>query len=116
MKDYPGSKCASGVWQRIISEMPPHETYIEPFLGTGVVCRQKRAATNTVVVDMDRRCIQAYLDTIGDGRGNAGVTAICGDAISFLEQRRFCSGDLVYADPPYLMETRSCQRRYYRYE
>lgn len=26
---YLGSKAASGVYQRIIAEMPPHDTYIE---------------------------------------------------------------------------------------
>lgn len=50
--------------------------------------------------------------------GTAGVNVICGDALSlvpFLVQA-FPSPALVYADPPYLMETRSCKRRYYEHE
>jgi site-specific DNA-adenine methylase len=34
---YLGSKAASGVYQKIIAEMPPHDTYIETHLGGGAV-------------------------------------------------------------------------------
>ena len=34
---YLGSKAASGVYQKIIAEMPPHDTYIETHLGSGAV-------------------------------------------------------------------------------
>ena len=30
---YPGGKSSAGVYQKIINLMPPHEVYIEPFLG-----------------------------------------------------------------------------------
>ncbi len=32
---YPGSKSQAGVSQWIITNMPPHQTYIEAFLGSG---------------------------------------------------------------------------------
>ncbi|CAI1679267.1 Uncharacterised protein [Serratia liquefaciens] len=34
---YLGSKAASGAYQAIISQMPPHDTYIETHLGGGAV-------------------------------------------------------------------------------
>lgn len=38
---YLGSKEASGVYQKIIAEMPPYDTYIETYLGGGVVMLRK---------------------------------------------------------------------------
>ncbi len=38
---YLGSKAASGVYQKIIAEMPPHDTYIETYLGGGVEILRK---------------------------------------------------------------------------
>jgi hypothetical protein len=37
---YLGSKGGSGVYQKIIAEMPPHDTYIETHLGSGAVMFQ----------------------------------------------------------------------------
>jgi hypothetical protein len=34
---YPGGKSGSGVYQTLINLMPPHDIYIEPFLGMGGV-------------------------------------------------------------------------------
>ena len=33
---YPGGKNGAGIYQRIINHMPPHETYIEAFLGSAL--------------------------------------------------------------------------------
>jgi site-specific DNA-adenine methylase len=41
---YLGSKAASGVYQKIIAEMPPHDTYIETHLGGGAVMLRKPPA------------------------------------------------------------------------
>lgn len=38
---YLGSKAGSGVYQKIIAEMPPHDTYIETHLGGGAVMLRK---------------------------------------------------------------------------
>ena len=32
---YPGGKSGSGVYQKLINLMPPHDVHIEPFLGGG---------------------------------------------------------------------------------
>ena len=50
---YPGGKAGAGVSQRIINLMPPHETYIEPFLGDAAVMRVKRPAKLNIGLDLD---------------------------------------------------------------
>lgn len=41
---YLGAKSGSGVFQTIINLIPPHDTYIEAFLGTGAVMKRKAPA------------------------------------------------------------------------
>jgi site-specific DNA-adenine methylase len=50
---YPGGKNGAGVYQTIINLMPPHDVYIEPFLGGGAIMRQKRPALLNIGVDLD---------------------------------------------------------------
>jgi site-specific DNA-adenine methylase len=105
---YLGSKAASGAYQAIIAQMPPHDTYIETHLGTGAVMRHKPRATRSIVIDLD----QAILDQF-----DCGADLLCDDAVSVLEAFDFdqAGRTLVYADPPYLHETRTSRKRY-RYE
>jgi len=127
---YPGGKCGSGVYQRIISQMPPHECYVEPFLGGGSVMRHKRPARLNRGIDLDdvvvRRAaelvvsgdwISARAASVIDGDGGpAHFEFECGDGIDWLKSWPPGRGDLVYCDPPYPMEVRSSQHRMYRYE
>jgi DNA adenine methylase len=110
-----GSKGGAGVWQRIISEMPPHSLYVEAFAGTGQVLLKKRPAVTSIAIDSDKATCAALscrLDTTGDA---AGVLVICDDAVSWLETYRgeFNQRTVVYCDPPYLYETRTAGRRKY---
>ena len=41
---YAGGKNGAGIFQRIINQMPPHNCYIEAFLGSGAILRRKRFA------------------------------------------------------------------------
>jgi hypothetical protein len=50
---YLGSKGGSGVYQKIIAEMPPHDTYIETHLGSGAVMFHKPLAARTIGIDVD---------------------------------------------------------------
>lgn len=104
-----GAKGGEGVWHRIISTMPPHDTFIEMFAGTGIITANKRPAGRTIVIDKDPDAPALALP---------GVHAICGDAVDALHKRRaqLTPRTLVYADPPYLRAVRSCKRDYYRHE
>ncbi|MCG9790671.1 hypothetical protein L1D61_26435 [Vibrio mediterranei] len=47
---YLGAKSGSGVYQTIINLMPPHDTYIEAFLGTGAIMRKRHLLRKILVL------------------------------------------------------------------
>lgn len=110
---YLGSKAASGVYQKIIAEMPPHDTYIETHLGGGAVMLRKPPARRNIGIDIDVDALKnfAFTHQLSD------VSLVSLDAVDYLEKFDFCHAGrvLVYADPPYLPETRTSRARY-RYE
>jgi len=57
---YPGGKNGAGVYQTIINHMPPHEMYIEPFLGGGAIMRLKRPAGVNVGIDRAAGVIASF--------------------------------------------------------
>jgi hypothetical protein len=120
MKGYPGSKAGSGVYQQIISQMPPHDVYVEPFLGTGAVLWRKRPARVNVGIDADSAMVdRAWARAAGIVAAGATVPEYLfnvGDGISYLQGLRCGPEWLVYCDPPYLLESRSSRRRLYRCE
>jgi len=95
---YPGGK--GGCFRQIINLMPPHDVYIETHLGGANVMENKKPASCSIGIDVDRSVIDAH-----DGR-LPGVELHCIDAVNFLKSYLFTGRELVYADPPYLMETR----------
>lgn len=106
---YPGGKEGSGVYQWLINLMPPHKTYVEAFVGGGAVLRHKLQAPINIAIDADLRVLQALPDMMN-------VTLVCDNAISYLRKWRCGSEDLVFCDPPYLMELRRNKRPLYRVE
>ncbi len=134
--NYPGGKNGSGVYQKLINLMPPHDRYFEPFLGSGAVLRMKRPAALNVGIDLVASQVEAVSAEIGISGVAAGITIesderrrrspfptvekdggiryrlFTGCAIAFLEASTFLPGDLVYCDPPYLMETRKGRTLY----
>lgn len=123
---YPGGKAGSGVYQRIISQQPPHEAYIEPFLGGGAVMRRKLPALINIGIDADVEVISGALadlaaglwptSTSAGGGGAAGYEFRQENALVWLRNRSWTGRELVYCDPPYLMETRRRRRQLYRCE
>ncbi len=63
---YPGGKSGPGVYHRLINLMPPHQTYIEPFLGGGAIMRLKRPAAHNIGVDLDAAVIRDWRSRIGE--------------------------------------------------
>lgn len=63
---YPGGKNGAGVFQRIISHMPPHRVYLEPFVGGGAVLRLKRPAALSLACDLSGVALAALLGVIGE--------------------------------------------------
>lgn len=105
---YLGAKNGSGVYQAIIGLMPPHDTYIEPFAGSGAILARKAPAARSIVLDKDPVVVAAL-------RGWANAAEIHeADAIDFLRRLKVAELGrvLVYADPPYLHATRTSSKRY----
>lgn len=113
---YPGGKGGDGVYQAVINLMPPHNKYIEPFLGSGAILRMKRPAPIwSIGIDNDARAIQLF-QSIAPEIPNLKLLKT--DSIWWLQAHSSEMGPdtLIYLDPPYLMETRSCKRPLYRCE
>lgn len=108
---YPGGKNGAGVYQQIINLMPPHEVYIEPFLGSGAIMRMKRPAALNIGIDRDSAVIQTASLAM-PGREYRFDTR---NALRFLESYQFTGRELVYCDPPYVHSTRT-KKRIYKFE
>ena len=102
---YFGSKATSGLCQAIIAMMPPHETYIESHLGGGAIMKRKPPALRNIGIDLDPRTISRF-------ECSYPVELINGCAQRFLADYNYRGSELVYSDPPYLLCTRTSERRY----
>jgi len=109
---YPGGKSLSGVWQWIVSRMPTHSLYIEPFAGKAAIARHKPPALETILIDRDR-AVTDWLKNLAV----PGSIVINSDGISWLRSNAWAMGPdaLVYCDPPYMLRTRT-KKRLYRFE
>lgn len=114
---YPGGKAGAGVYQTIINLMPPHELYVEPFVGGGAILLKKRPARASIVIDSDADVAARWQRCSGQGRF-ADLTAIHGDALTVLPELKLDRvGTLIYADPPYVRSARrDSTRAIYRHE
>lgn len=108
--NYLGTKSGSGVYQAIIAQMPPHDTYIETHLGAGAVMLRKPPAPRSIGIEIDPKTIASFPMP-------AGVEVIQGDCVDVLRGLDFAELGrvLLYVDPPYLTETRKSAKRY-RYD
>jgi hypothetical protein len=95
------------IFQRVISMMPPHRTYIETHLGSGAVLRKKRPAQRSVGIDIDALVVKRWCDT-----PFPGLELIHGCAVDFLRRFVFAGDELVYCDPPYWPDARRRTRCY----
>lgn len=113
---YLGSKGASGAFQAVVAAMPPHDTYIETHLGSGVVMLAKPRAARSIGIDLDPAAIARFpiRAQIEDGQGLRGCELIVADCVSWLEGFDFAAAGrvLIYADPPYVLATRTSTKRY----
>lgn len=110
MNGYPGAKAGAGVRQQIISLMPPHQVYVEPFLGSGQIFYAKKPAEYSIVADLDAGLIRGHIE-----RRRPRTVYLVADALELLPSLKLTRRDLVYLDPPYHPAARS-RAKIYRHE
>lgn len=104
---FPGGK--NQVVKRLINLIPPHDRYVEAFLGSGPILRHKVLAKQDIGIDLSGAAIQAF-------GPREGVRLLHGNALEILPTLGLQERDLLYCDPPYLRATRRSQRRLYKYD
>ncbi len=104
-ESYLGAKGGSGVYQAIINLMPPHETYIEAFLGTGEIMKRKAPALYNIGIDLN----QSMIDKFDYARVDE---LLCEDSIKYLSQYQPKGRTAIYLDPTYVHDTRTSKARY----
>lgn len=113
---YLGSKAASGAYQAIISQMPPHDTYIETHLGGGAIMLNKPPTLRNIGIDIDMETVECFNEGNPDflDELEERLEIYRADSVSMLQNFDFTSSGrtLIYADPPYLPETRTSRARY----
>ncbi|MCP4990377.1 MAG: DNA adenine methylase [Colwellia sp.] len=110
-KRYVGGKGQTGVYQRIINLMPPHEVYIETHLGGGGIIRNKLPAGHNIGIEIDPKVIKLWRED-----NSLDIELIQADAVSYLKSYEFTGKELIYCDPPYLRQTRKKRVKLYKYD
>lgn len=112
MESYKGSKGGEGVYQRIINLVPPHRIWWEIFAGSAIVTKMIRAAEQSFVTEAEP--LQA-----GRLKKELKDRAVVYNCAGSQKIDEICSGGVdtfIFADPPYLKETRTYQRDIYKVE
>ena len=109
---YDGGKNGEGVYHTIINHFPPHKSYIECYLGSGAILRnKKRAPLFNIGIEINPATLKKF--TYPD---YAHVVQL--DVFDFLHDFRFYEPTtLAYFDPPYPRSSRRDKKnKLYKYE
>ncbi len=129
---YPGGKNGAGVYQTLINLMPPHDVYIEPFLGGGAVMQAKRPARLNIGLDLSAAAVKKMIDRLSPKMPSGSAGSIFetaeaagsstefrieqGNALDFLANYPVKGQELIYCDPPYMRGTRRSSKDLYEFE
>ncbi|AVI68326.1 DNA methylase [Shewanella sp. WE21] len=109
-KSYLGAKNGSGVYQAIINLIPPHQTYVEAFLGTGAIMRRKAPAQTNIGIEINQSVIDKFNHAAAEL--NISMNIINANAIEWLKTFKPTGKTVIYLDPPYVHSTRTSNARY----
>lgn len=126
---YYGGKGASGAYQAIINQIPPHANYIEPFAGLASIFFKLEYLFEEVwLFEKDPVVIKALVQRInkvyddeGDMYFDVNVKNECGLAylkslVAKGDKDWNLDGTVIYCDPPYPLSTRKSSRLRYSCE
>lgn len=110
VQSYLGAKNGSGVYQAIINLIPPHQTYVEAFLGTGAIMRRKAPAQTNIGIEINQSVIDKFNHAAAEL--NLSMNIINANAIEWLKAFTPTGKTVIYLDPPYVHSTRTSNARY----
>ena len=116
---YNGGKNGSGTYQQIKNLIPYHDLYIEGFLGSGAIYRNKKTSSNSILIDKDHTLINYW-----EQNHIPEDIFFCMDTISFIQTcyplinllHNSGTSVMIYLDPPYPFFTRRSQKKIYKHE
>lgn len=110
LKNYTGSKAGAGVWQKIISEIPRCEVFVEAMCGSAFISSLVTGCER-VINDIDPSVIDKINYPAAD------VTFRNEDYRAIINRYdNGHKGRVFYFDPPYMLETRRQQIVMYNYD
>ncbi|MDG2516182.1 hypothetical protein P7B04_26330 [Sphingobium yanoikuyae] len=98
MTGYLGSKQVSGAYQAVIANMPPHDTYIETHLGSGIVLRRKPPAARSIGLEIDPATFECFGSIAAEESSafdGAAVETYNVDCLAFLRDFDFSAAGRV---------------------
>jgi DNA adenine methylase len=107
---YTGGKNGNGVYQTIINQFPPHEHYIEGFLGSGAILRYKKSAISNIGIDLSVDAIRAFQQFTFKGQ------VYRDEFLKAIKRLWYDNKTLIYLDPPYIKDSRRNPRDIYTHE
>jgi DNA adenine methylase len=108
---YFGGKNGNGTYQQIINKIPPHNRYIELFLGSGAILKHKRPAKENYGVEINSGTIDKF-------KYNAAAVIYKADVFEWVKEHwdLIDKNTFVYLDPPYPLGSRKSDKLVYDYE
>ena len=106
-----------GSFRTLINQIPPHDVYIEPFLGGGAVMLNKEPAQINVGSDIDKNAIYYFLCSNNGKIPNLRIYPDRAENLLSIQKGSLCYWignyiTFVYCDPPYVLSSRKSGPRY----
>jgi DNA adenine methylase len=114
---YPGNKYFNHSYKQIINVLPPHLRFISAFLGSCAVLKNKvPAPVKSFGFELDPVVIKSYWTD--EERKRMKLEIANQSFLHFFKEvyKHIDPTTLIYADPPYIRETRKSKRQMYVHE
>lgn len=112
LQNYPGKKAGDGQWQKILSEIPKCDKFIEAMCGSAYISSLVvQTGCSIVINDYDRSVIEGIAID-----GDIDVKKFNQDYTAIIRKYDGIPGIVFLFDPPYLKDTRRHKKDYYKHE